>query len=386
MRTLTTLIFSGLTALVSAQAFQQEIPDKDQKIANEQAVSIFTSVREVTRPVAQTVFPIYSYRQQIAYGVSLGEGRLLAKWSELARAPHLYLANKDGQGLVVKPIGVYPEHDLVVIEAEGFEAPKAKWADGSDLAAGSFLAAVDARGEAQAVGVVSVPARSLREEDQGFLGISMAHEAVPNGVLVSGTVRNSAAHRIGIEGGDLIQKINDQEVDGFYELSSMLRRLKVGEKPKIQVLREGKILTFQPTLGGRELEELPESGQLREMDRMSGSQSARRDDFPNVLQSDMELEAQHNGMPVVDMDGRIVGMVIARAGRISTLILPGELINQVLKEEPIPVAQRDWVPRRHRQLQPRRGQRRGQHRLEPIEPQIEQMRHALEQIERFLGR
>ncbi len=44
------------------------------------------------------------------------------------------------------------------------------------------------------------------------------------------------------------------------------------------------------------------------------------------------------GLPIVDLDGRIIGMVIARAGRISTLILPGDDIIDALKNPPAPFA------------------------------------------------
>ena len=70
---------------------------------------------------------------------------------------------------------------------------------------------------------------------------------------------------------------------------------------------------------------------------MSGGQSRVRGGFGNVIQSDMELEVEDAGLPIVDLDGRIIGMVIARAGRISTLILPGDDIINALKDDPAPL-------------------------------------------------
>ena len=48
----------------------------------------------------------------------------------------------------------------------------------------------------------------------------------------------------------------------------------------------------------------------------------------------MELGVEDTGLPVADLEGRIVGVVIARAGRISTLILPGEEMKELLATEP----------------------------------------------------
>jgi serine protease Do len=76
------------------------------------------------------------------------------------------------------------------------------------------------------------------------------------------------------------------------------------------------------------------------MNSKSGSRNQVRDDFGNVVQSDMELESSQTGLPIIDLEGRIVGLVIARAGRISTLILPSIEIEEMLKSEPYKLDQR----------------------------------------------
>jgi hypothetical protein len=113
------------------------------------------------------------------------------------------------------------------------------------------------------------------------------------------------------------------------------------------------------------------------MDRMSGSQSRVRGDFAGVLQSDMALEAEHAGMPVVDLEGRIVGMVIARAGRISTLILPGEDIAELLKNEPEAL---DEKPPRVAQ----REDRVPNNRRDRMRRELDLMRELMENLRREL--
>jgi serine protease Do len=60
--------------------------------------------------------------------------------------------------------------------------------------------------------------------------------------------------------------------------------------------------------------------------------SARRTGFPQVLQTDMVLDAKDCGGPVVDLEGRVLGINIARAGRVETWVLPGEVIKPLLPE------------------------------------------------------
>jgi len=335
MKTLNLLLAVGMTGMLGAQAFRPEIPDDDQAMVDRQRDGIFQAIEEIAQPVGSLVFKMYSGREPLGYAVSLGEEKFIAKWSELERRAHPFIYTEDSGGMFIEVEGVYPEHDLAVLRVNGLKAPKAKWASGVDLPAGSFLAAVGEGGKVKGLGVVSVPARSLLVEEQGFLGVRLSNQRVKAGVLVEQAVRGLAAYRVGIRSGDVIMGIDGQEVTGFFELSSKLRRLKAGSQPKIDVLRGEERIQFEPTLGGREKEE--DTPQIQSMNQMSGAMSRVRDSFPKVIQSDMDLEAFYNGLPVIDLKGRLVGISIAREGRISQLILPGEVIASVLKTEPRPV-------------------------------------------------
>jgi hypothetical protein len=83
-------------------------------------------------------------------------------------------------------------------------------------------------------------------------------------------------------------------------------------------------------------------------------------------------------MPVVDLQGRIVGMVIARAGRISTLILPGDEIAEVLKTKPEPFT-REAPPVVRRQ-----DDRFPDERRERMQRELEMMRRMMESLQREL--
>lgn len=369
---LTLLIFPfGL----QAQLRPPRIPKADREVTANQAGAIFKTLRAVNFEARKVAFPIYAGRQQVAYGVSIGDGKLLTKASEVTQRARLFTTNEKNESVVVQIVGVYPDQDLAVFKVPGLKAPAAKWADAGGLEEGAFLVAVRSDGEAKAMGVLSVRERSLKSADQGFLGIQMDPRETGKGVEVSKVVPNSAAAEVGIKKGDVIVRIQGEEVRGFFELSTRLRRLRSGEKPKIELLRDGATVKVVPTLKGRPAEG-GASPRLQRMDRMSGSQSRVRGEFENVLQSDMELEAVDAGMPVVDLQGRIVGMVIARAGRISTLILPGDDIAKVLKTEPEAFEREPRVARRDEKL--------GENRRERMRRELEMMRKMMENLQREL--
>lgn len=363
-----------LAANLYGQATRSKIPAEDRKVTNAQAVEIFDALRAVNGSAKNVVFPIYGGRERvIAYGISIGDGKLLTKASEVIGAVGIYSANQKGVALPVKILGTYPEHDLAVLKVDKLKAPVAKWRDAENLDEGSFLTAIGPGGDVLAMGVLSVRERSLKNEDQGFLGIQMNPETTGDGVQVSSVVKGSAAEAVGILDGDYITKIEGEPVKGFFELSNRLRRLKNGEQPTIELRRGRKTLQVKPILRGR-TDKQRKSRRLERMDRMSGSRSEVRAEFSHVIQSDMALEASDVGLPVVDLQGRIVGLVIARAGRISTLILPGDDIVKVLQTEPEPYVQNERV--RQRQFDDDRRNR--------MKMELDIMREMMENLQREL--
>jgi serine protease Do len=369
------LFFSFLAA---SSLIAQLRPTKAQEVTDAQARQIFLALRATSTSAKKVVYPIYSDGKRISYGISLGEGKLLTKASEIVQKRELYTANREQVALNAEILGVYTDHDLAVLEVPGLEAPIVKWADAGNLSEGAFLSAIRPDGEAQAMGVLSVRERSLKSIDQGFLGIEMDTLETGKGVRVKNVIDGSAAADVGIRQNDIITKISGQEVKGFYELSTKLRRLKNGEQPEIELLRNGEILKVKPTLKGREIPE-GVSRRLEQMDQMSGGQSRVRGGFGNVIQSDMELEVEDAGLPIVDLDGRIIGIVIARAGRISTLILPGDDIINALKNDPEPFA-----PEEDNVLLDQRGQQGV--RRDRMRRELGLMRRMMENLQRELER
>ncbi len=78
------------------QLVPSEILAKDQAITEAQSDQIFKIVRAVTKGASEVVFPIFSNRNHIGYGVSVGDGKLIAKASEVVPRPKLLVKTKEG--------------------------------------------------------------------------------------------------------------------------------------------------------------------------------------------------------------------------------------------------------------------------------------------------
>ncbi|MBE5934397.1 MAG: PDZ domain-containing protein [Lachnospiraceae bacterium] len=111
---------------------------------------------------------------------------------------------------------------------------------------------------------------TISEEDKGYLGIQVRNIAsdekemfnYPDGVYVDSVGKDGAAHKAGIITGDIIYKVNGQEVNSADALVNEVGNYKKGEKIKIKLKRvnEGRFesYTFDVTLAAQVSEETEE--------------------------------------------------------------------------------------------------------------------------------
>ena len=73
-------------------------------------------------------------------------------------------------------------------------------------------------------------------------------------------------------------------------------------------------------------------GEIYFQDRISGALSERAGGFPRALQHDTILEPQDCGGPLLDLDGKAVGVNIARAGRVISYALPADTVARLMDD------------------------------------------------------
>ncbi len=65
---------------------------------------------------------------------------------------------------------------------------------------------------------------------------------------------------------------------------------------------------------------------------MGSELSKRRDGFPVILQHDSVVKPADCGGPLVDLEGHVIGLNIARAGRVESHAVPSETIRPLLED------------------------------------------------------
>ena len=161
---------------------------------------------------------------------------------------------------------------------------------------------------------------------RGQLGVVLAMQA--EGVVVSQVAPNSGAEAAGLRVGDIITDVDGTPVRDGVGLVNAVKRVTPGDDAEITFLRNGEEQAVVATIGYRS--NRGPRGDLQ--NNLGTTLSERAVDFPAVIQHDSVLNADQMGGPLVDVKGRVVGINIARAGRVETYALPAQVILGVLPE------------------------------------------------------
>jgi serine protease Do len=198
--------------------------------------------------------------------------------------------------------------------------------DVGNVPVGKWLAAVGPGEVPISVGVVSLPPRTILANV--FMGVQLANSRDP-GARVQVVVPGGNAARAGMQVDDLIVAINDEPVIDQKSVTARLSKLLPGTKVNVRVQRGDEQLDLAVTLAARG------QGSLRSQrqNTMGGKVSKRASGFPLVIQHDMvNLNPSECGSPVISIDGTIIGLNIARAGRTETYALPASVVRELIEE------------------------------------------------------
>ncbi|MDA7666290.1 PDZ domain-containing protein [bacterium] len=174
------------------------------------------------------------------------------------------------------------------------------------------------------VGVISGSTRPI-DVPQTMLGIIMEPDDPQRGALIDEVIEGGMAAEAKLRKGDRILAINARPVRSYRTLQRIVRDLRPGDRVQLEFERAGKLRLKDVSLG----DETTNAGEHRNL-RMSGPVSPRRAGFEQVFQHDCPLGPESMGGPVVDLQGRVVGMNIARRDRVTTFALTREALLRAL--------------------------------------------------------
>jgi len=304
--------------------------------------SVRSAFRDIVSSAAQSTVRVLSNGTQVALGTVVdANGLVLTKASELDG--NLACALRDGQRLPAKIVGVSTDHDLALLKVDKTQLVPVSWAEENPPQVGAWLATAGGAAEPRAIGVVSALPRRIAMPE-AVLGIQV--QATRQGAQVMFVFADSSASRARLQKGDILLSVGSIDVSTPEEVTREIQRHQPGEQVTLEISRDGKPTTIIATLGNRQY--LGNQAQSEIMESLGGPLSKRRGGFPSVLQHDTVLRPRDCGGPVVDLDGNVVGINIARVSRVASFAIPAKEITQLLPDlltgkYAVPVASVDQV-------------------------------------------
>jgi serine protease Do len=206
-----------------------------------------------------------------------------------------------------------------MLKIDAVNLPIISW-NSSQPAVGQWLATAGMDDDPLAVGIVSVPRRSIPPIG-GVIGIRLAER--DDTAIIEEVLPKSPAEAAGLKPQDIITQINGEGAPNVMELRNLLRRHKAGEMVRLTVKRGPQTLEFAIKMIKSAS---PGLDRQTQMNAMGVGVSGRSDNFSAVLQHDTVVRPVDCGGPVVDLSGKVVGVNISHAGRTETYCLPSDVV------------------------------------------------------------
>ncbi len=156
-----------------------------------------------------------------------------------------------------------------------------------------------------------------------MLGIVIAEGE--EGPRVDQVMPDSSAEKAGIRVNDVVLSVNGRQTRNRETLIERIRRFHAGDKVTLSIQRGEKKMEVDARLGS-----FAQFGGAHFHDTLGGPLSERRSGFTQALQHDTWLKPNDCGGPLVNLDGEVVGINIARAGRTSSLALPVSVVRPLI--------------------------------------------------------
>jgi len=284
---------------------------------------IKAAFREVVSDASRGTVHVLADDKLVALGtVVRADGYILTKASELRGKIVCRLRGETRYE--ARLIAVHDDTDLALVKIDAKNLTPVRWSTQPSPAIGSFLATAGVANDALAIGVVSVGPRTIAAPS-GVLGVAVGQ--ADDGPRIDQVLDGTSAAKAGLRVNDIITRINDREVKTREALIATVGGFRPGDRVELKIRRGDSVLDISTTLGNRI------GGSRRDFqNRLGGDLSERRGGFAKAIQHDTVLRPRECGGPIVDLDGRVVGINIARAERVASYAIPTPIVQDVLDE------------------------------------------------------
>jgi serine protease Do len=305
-------------------AAQDHALERDRLRSGEATLRAFAPVSAATR---DSIVKLNVDGATVALGTVVGAGGLtLTKASEL-KAGKLTCWLATEKEVAADLLAVDEEEDLALVRVHTRGLKPIQWATG-EVAIGQWAITPGIAETPQAVGIISALPRRIFYP-RALIGVQFdSNGSKPS---IESVVPGLGADQVGLKAGDLILGVNAITVTNREQVVEALRELHEGQKVKLRIQRLATQFTVEiPLMVPRAGELTGAAAPQRRFRRLSGEVSERAEGFEAAIEHDTVLYPWMCGGPLVNLDGKAIGINIARASRVSSYALPSRLATRSL--------------------------------------------------------
>lgn len=303
----------------------QQSLDSAYRTTGPEVVKVFESQRAVLQTSSASIL---DGRTESGYGIVIStDGFILTKASEFQELKKPTITVDRAKYEDVKLLAVDPEWDVALLKIEAAGLIPVTYAPTSDVPQGSWVIANGATSRTTRralAGIVSAKIREIPASGGAALGVVLNPKS--KALEIEEVNEKSGAKEAGLQKGDVLLAIDGKPVKKIGEIAEALKDRKAGSTVKITWKRGKEEMSADVRLAARgEMF----TDQMNRNDMMSGDFSKRRSGFPRVMQHDILGSSKTTGGPLLDFEGRCIGMNIARANRAESFAIPVEDVKEI---------------------------------------------------------
>lgn len=325
---LLSFLYSLYSLCVFAQGGASTGLDFEQRINGKEIHKVMESLRTSLQKSSAV---IYQQRDPIAYGTIVSpEGLIITKASEIENKDNLSIRIESQKYDQFQVLATNTDYDLALIKIDAKNLSALEH-DKEAQSVGSVVISNGATTRSQRrmlVGIISAKSRPIVNpvRDYAYMGIEFSAPAV-----IQSIEPKSPAAIAGLKANDVIIAIDEAPLKNFQlSMTKLLLEKKPGESVNFKVKRGDQELSFTLTFVSALKFLGPDKMPKTRNDEMSGRTSKRAYPFPMVLQHDTPIPPHYMGGPLINLEGKIIGINIARANRCESYAIPIENALQIM--------------------------------------------------------
>ncbi|MBI9057216.1 MAG: trypsin-like peptidase domain-containing protein [Labilibaculum sp.] len=259
------------------------------------------------------VYPIYLLNdddQLIIHATQITNDGVLVSKSSLIKEKAVRCKLKDGTFVRLEVIGRSDENDLVYLHSKEI-ANENQLLIKNKIEIGDFIGLLNVNNEIDLSGVIGVGTRNIPVLTAGMFGMEM------EGLKVTKVYDNSNSFLGGIKDGDEIISINSKVFKNKDEYDVFMKNTCPNQIVDLQIKRGDKEVETEVKLGP-----FPPKQHPADFVELSG----KKEGFANAFTFDISIKPVDCGAPLLNLDGEVVGVSIARSTRTCSYAIPIDVI------------------------------------------------------------